>query len=229
MKGEAMAFRIGRIKYSLILFLIASLLILMNSGSGLSAKEPFNKDHWEKIRNKNNYTDDPVETRPVTNRQPLILPQFIQTIIIVVTVLLLIFITLRIVLRHFGRYGKIKPSDNIKYYDADDESLTYDMLYSRFAEARSQGDYRLAIRYLYIMLLQHLDSINLIELKRGKTNKQYCMELGSKTNDYNLPEITNEYEAVWFGDMIISENRFIKIAEQNSWLTTNPINKPDKL
>lgn len=80
------------------------------------------------------------------------------------------------------------------------------------AEARrcyEQGDYRQAMIYLFSFELVELDRRSLIRLAKGKTNRQYLRELGSRRAVRELVEQTmTAFEDVFFGGLALSRERF---------------------
>ena len=70
------------------------------------------------------------------------------------------------------------------------------------------GDYKTAIRILYIMIIQRMHERNWIVWKKDKTNRDYLNEVRSRKSYGQFREITLFYEIVWYGDNEISSTEF---------------------
>lgn len=76
-------------------------------------------------------------------------------------------------------------------------------------EARAQGNYGEAIVYLFSHQLVQLDQHHLIELAKGKTNRQYLREVGRRAAIRELLRQTMlAFEDVFFGHRAIDPMRF---------------------
>lgn len=73
------------------------------------------------------------------------------------------------------------------------------------------GDYKTAIRILYIMIIQRMHERNWIIWKKDKTNRDYLNEIRSKRTYSQFREITLFYEIIWYGDNDISGTEFHKL------------------
>ncbi len=103
--------------------------------------------------------------------------------------------------------------------DEDDaariESLPFSVASGRLdllAEARKhyqQGDYGKAVVYLFSFQLVELDKHHRIHLTKGKTNRQYMREVGTRRPLRALVEQTMvAFEDVFFGHMALDRQRF---------------------
>ena len=94
---------------------------------------------------------------------------------------------------------------NIQEEKPDNELSEEDLLESDWEEkmqvAMKNGEYRLAIRYGYLMTLQMLQRRSLILYRQDKTNTDYYREL-AKTGEPLRPgfrTLTRAYEWAWYG------------------------------
>jgi len=71
-----------------------------------------------------------------------------------------------------------------------------------------QNDYRLAVRFLYLKLLNILDSKNLIEWFPGKTNRKYLQELKNHTFYNDFKTLSKIYDYIWYGHFVPDKNTF---------------------
>ena len=73
------------------------------------------------------------------------------------------------------------------------------------------GNYRLAVRYLYLQSLQRLSEKKFIELNSNKTNYEYVMEVRRHKFANEFASLTLQYEYVWYGEYTVDERLFEQI------------------
>ncbi|WP_428742734.1 DUF4129 domain-containing protein [Tenacibaculum sp.] len=82
-------------------------------------------------------------------------------------------------------------------------------------EAILEGNYQLAVRYYYLLLLKNLSDKELISWQQEKTNEDYIRELSSKQPLHNdFKKLTYLYDYVWYGEFSIDKEKFLQ-AETN--------------
>lgn len=88
-------------------------------------------------------------------------------------------------------------------------------------EAKNQKNYRLAIRYYYLLILKKLREKELIRYEFEKTNEDYLKEIPAENINLQFKTITHLYDFIWYGnfpvnqrDYQIAEEEFIKIKQQ---------------
>lgn len=136
---------------------------------------------------------------------------FVLVVIIAVVVVALIIRTIMRVRKEGDAGDALEASgEDVVAPDVADETTTADQLPSsgwmRLAiELRDKGDYRLAIRALYLAQLASLADAGLIFYQRFKTNHDYASELSRRAHVYpTLPPLfgqnTRVFDAVWYGE-----------------------------
>ncbi len=73
-------------------------------------------------------------------------------------------------------------------------------------------NYRLAVRYYYLLILQKLADKELIVWQQEKTNEDYIKELQATKVHQQFTESTRLYDFVWYGNFDINETEFTKAA-----------------
>jgi len=81
------------------------------------------------------------------------------------------------------------------------------------------GNYRLAIRYLYIQSLEKLAEKKFIEISSNKTNYEYVSEVRKQSFANDFASLTLQYEYVWYGEYPVDERLFTQI--QNGFTLFN--------
>jgi hypothetical protein len=75
-------------------------------------------------------------------------------------------------------------------------------------KAVNSGDYRLAIRLMFLRLLKQLSQKKIIQYKQGRTNFDYLSQLYS-TGYYNdFFRLTRNYEYTWYGKFDVNRETF---------------------
>ena len=96
-----------------------------------------------------------------------------------------------------------------------DETMDESDLEKALRTAIAKKDYRLGVRYLFLMSLQRLGERGVLKLSSDKTNYQYATELSGKPYANRFAQLSLQYEYVWFGNFQISESQFSSIQQQH--------------
>lgn len=199
----------------LLLFMFL-LMVMPGRTEANTSSEPFDRGRWERLRKNVDYTENPPELKELPERKGWNIPENIRSIIqialIAIVVAALIALTLQIILRSASGSGKVRLSD-IHTEEIDELFTDRKNVEQMYREALKNHDYRLALRYFYILLLQELSERKLIVLQRDKTNHQYLQELRHNELFGELASVTYLFEAVWFGEKRIDAGLFSQTTE----------------
>lgn len=77
-------------------------------------------------------------------------------------------------------------------------------------KALEHKDYRLAVRYYYLLILKKLTDAQLIEYEFDKTNSDYIREISSEGIGQNFIKATNLYDYIWYGNFEVTETDYYK-------------------
>ncbi|MBS1587914.1 MAG: DUF4129 domain-containing protein [Bacteroidetes bacterium] len=103
----------------------------------------------------------------------------------------------------FGRKTKPAASSDPTVENIEDIAETnWERL---MQEAAQQGNYRNAIRYSYLQLLQLLQAQQLIKYRIDKTNYEYYHELSDSQYKVPFKQLSRQYEYAWYGRLAIDE------------------------
>ncbi len=75
-------------------------------------------------------------------------------------------------------------------------------------KAAAIGNYRLAVRFMFLRLLKNMAEQKIIRYKEDKTNFDYLSELSSTSKYEQFFKVTRNYEYSWYGQFIISEEAY---------------------
>lgn len=78
-------------------------------------------------------------------------------------------------------------------------------------KATATGNYRLAVRLMYLRLLKSMSEKNLINYKQDKTNFDYLTEVYKTPWYKQFFKVTRNYEYSWYGQFELSEDKFTAV------------------
>ncbi|MFL1013640.1 hypothetical protein [Flavisericum labens] len=96
-------------------------------------------------------------------------------------------------------YNEI-TAENIEETDIDSFILS----------AEKSGDYRLAIRYYYLLVLKHLSLKNHIKFEDDKTNSEYLNEITGKPFSKDFEYTSYLYNYIWYGEFPLNADNYKK-------------------
>ncbi len=88
------------------------------------------------------------------------------------------------------------------------------------ANAISEKDYRLAIRYMYLKALQDLSINKIIDYHFEKTNTDYSREISDTTLKKNFNRVSYLYDYIWYGEFELDEERYYSAKKSFDQLQT---------
>lgn len=78
-------------------------------------------------------------------------------------------------------------------------------------EAEQKGDYRLAIRLMFLQLLRDLSDRNLLEYRQENTNSDYLVQLYNSPLYHPFASLARSYEYTWYGQFEIDHDLYSRI------------------
>lgn len=79
-------------------------------------------------------------------------------------------------------------------------------------QAAARGDYRLAVRYQYLYILQLMGEKQIVILQPQKSDAHYQQEVRGKPLAPDFSRLTLQYEYVWYGEFSINQSQFETIS-----------------
>jgi hypothetical protein len=76
------------------------------------------------------------------------------------------------------------------------------------SQAEHDGDFRLASRYRYLLLLQDLHARQLIRMHSELTNWDYVNQLGNNPLNDRFRFLTIAYDYIWYGEFQPSAQQY---------------------
>jgi hypothetical protein len=104
--------------------------------------------------------------------------------------------------------------------DLEGEVTTSRSAYQRARQLSQGGDYRSAVRYLYLSSLLLLEERRLLRYDRAKTNREYLRDLSEHPElEDVLEDVVGVYDRVWYGYQDLEEEDFDRFSERVSDLS----------
>lgn len=76
--------------------------------------------------------------------------------------------------------------------------------------ALAENNYRLAVRYYYLLVLQRLSQKNIIDWQVQKTNTEYVFEIKEDGLRAQFGKVTRIYDFIWYGSFVVDRDAFAK-------------------
>ncbi len=120
--------------------------------------------------------------------------------------ILIFAIALRIFLRWFKQRAKESKGPRVILGEVIDETVQVNDLVTSALGLARQGDYRMAMRRLYIALLYELDERRMITLHPSWTNREYLNVLHKYRSLYEpVSYLTEQFDLFWYGQTVSNE------------------------
>jgi len=116
----------------------------------------------------------------------------------------ILFFAFRTLLVDFALEARIKLDD-----EAESEPLTSDAAFDKAQTLSRGGDYRSAVRYLYLSSLLLLDERDIMRYDRSKTNREVLRSVANSPElSQPLGEVIEVFDDTWYGYHDLDEETF---------------------
>ncbi|RXG16335.1 hypothetical protein DSM03_103522 [Leeuwenhoekiella aestuarii] len=102
--------------------------------------------------------------------------------------------------------------------DEQDIIETHD-IESLITQALHENNYRLAVRFYYLLVLQKLSKKDIIDWQVQKTNADYVYEIKSEGLRNDFTKLTRIYDFIWYGNFDVNETDFLKAEKEFKQIT----------
>lgn len=103
---------------------------------------------------------------------------------------------------------KIKAPETL--LSDDEELIQRQDLDQLIDQAIDAGNYRLAVRFYYLRVLQKMSAQDIIDWQVQKTNHEYLFEIEDLNLRNQFRKITDIYDYIWYGNFEVDETAFAK-------------------
>jgi len=186
--------------------------------------QPINQTDWDAATNGLDYGEGKFVPPPKTNTANL---ESLATLFKILGILAVV-VAIVFLLRYFvGIQGmqkatnkKFDPNAKIDTQTIAEHIHEFD-LPALIQQAIAQKDFSVATRLYYLLTIKTLADKKLIQWKKDKTNRNYLNELSGIDIKSQFSQLTNIFERVWYGEVLINEAIFGEIEGQFKGFNTS--------
>ena len=102
-----------------------------------------------------------------------------------------------------GKHRKLNDTEDITAENIEKTDIDY-----LIEQAENEGDYRLATRYHYLLVLKTLSLKNHIEVEDDKTNTDYLNEIHNTSFRKQFEYILYLYNYIWYGEFPLNVEKY---------------------
>ncbi|WP_412984397.1 hypothetical protein [Pontimicrobium sp. IMCC45349] len=227
---------LNHIKYCL--FSVLLLICLSSNAQDIVHEKTFDEDFKERYDNdKFNYegkkvtnktpngsgsystdyqNEDKIKIRENNNSGSSFTMDSVWWLFVIFLVLGIVFLVYTIL--NNGNDSWFKSSNKNKsikdYQSLNIETANPNDFNSLITKAENNNDYRLAVRYYYLLVLKSLSLKKMIEVEDDKTNSEYLNEIQSLDIKTKFSKILYVYNYTWYGEFIITKMQY-QLAKRN--------------
>ncbi len=177
--------------------------------------DPKFKDNYKGKRFQ--YETEKKEVEPRKMNLPSIkMPLVLGKILMYVIIALIVFIIVYQIIKNSGgfSFGKSKRKINFdtsaEQFFEDKENIENNDFESLISKSKLNNDYRRAVRYYFLWVLQVLTNKKLIKWNKDKTNFEYYSELTKNPIQDDFFKNIHIYDYIWYGNFEINQDDFNK-------------------
>lgn len=204
-------------------FCLLVVLVLLFTGRGIGSENPvqLDKAKWEQLKDEVKYAEDPKEKKDeekeqeeqVENGETFTSPDLPDlsgvgyVLIAIVIVVLIIAIIMLVNQSNKSASVEVKRKQANSIEEAEEELPDVELT-DLYQEQIDKGEWRLALRVKFLMILQDLMDRKHIVWHKRKTNQQFAQEIKTANIKQAFTLLASTFDRVWYGDNVLSENDF---------------------
>lgn len=133
-----------------------------------------------------------------------------------------VYLIVRAILNKEGMWIFGRARKNIDTQTITEENIHQMDFRQLIEDTKSNGNYRLAVRYYFLWLLKRLSAREIIDWHRDKTNSDYLYEIKNDGLRKDFEYLSYVYDYSWYGEFPLDDRAFAK-AEKAFQKTFNTI------
>lgn len=139
--------------------------------------------------------------------------QFLKYLVYVLIAVFAIYFLIRLLGNETASAVIGRSSNNKSQVTIQNTHIEEIDLDSMIREQMDQGNYRGAIRYMYLNSLKKLSTAGKIDWDYQKTNADYLREIKDSELKEQFKDISYLYDHIWYGEFILDEKKFNEAAK----------------
>jgi hypothetical protein len=137
----------------------------------------------------------------------------LEMVLVILLALLLVITVLQVSNVSFGLLFHKKDKQIPVSYSAGAENLQSADILALIQKACSGSDFRLAIRYQFLLLLHGMGQAGIITLSEDKTNHEYLTEIKNAEYRKIFERLADVFEYVWYGEFEPDKKLYESLSE----------------
>ncbi len=193
--------------------------VLLALGQNLADTQPpqvLDQDAWQELTEDLDYTE--TEPQPKKKTREFRLPNlnlnttFFKYLFFSVILILLIYVLIRYVraLQSNARVKQALQVDVTTLQQAEKNPLKANLT-KLIEDLVAAQQYREATRAYFLLVLQRMHLLGLIQWEKPKTNFDYVKALSGSTLHPSFSQLTYYFEIIWYGQQQVDRNQFKSI------------------
>ena len=103
-----------------------------------------------------------------------------------------------------------EPEKGQVFLSEDEEIIKTSDISDLIKKAVAEENYRLAVRYYFLLILQQLTKQEIISYEFAKTDEDYLGEIKQKPLQQQFRQLTRIYDFIWYGNFETSKEQFLR-------------------
>lgn len=137
----------------------------------------------------------------------------LRIFVIILAGFIIYFLIRFLIGKNIGFFGKKNSTIDIK--DEDLHENIHEINFSdTIAKFENSAEYRLAIRYQFLLILKKLSDKKIISWNPEKTNKDYSYEIKDENLKNKFSDLALIFDYIWYGEFGVDHNSYLKFKEQ---------------
>ena len=183
--------------------LVSSTVIFYNRDSLRRLKDDKNLKYIQRLDTLLlQWQNEQKKEKPSSNNWILVV-QLIKLLLWVLVIGGVLYLIFRLFLSEKGLFAASARKKQLLQHE--EEVTDEDTLTARIREAEKAGQFRLAVRYSFLLALHTIAGKGWLHLSPDKTNYQYLRELSNQSIRNDFARITLHYEYAWYGNFEVDK------------------------
>ncbi|KQT21895.1 hypothetical protein ASG31_00695 [Chryseobacterium sp. Leaf404] len=137
----------------------------------------------------------------------------LRIFVIILAGFVIYFVIKFLIGKNIGFFGRKNSGTEIKEEDLH-ENIHEINFAETIAQFENSAEYRLAVRYQFLLILKKLSDKKLISWNPEKTNKEYSYEIKDENLKQKFSDLALIFDYIWYGEFGVDHNSYLKFKEQ---------------
>lgn len=170
-------------------------------------------DYEENVAKREQKERDPINFEPPELGDWSMLFQILKIVAIGALILGLAYFAFRIYEENYSdkRIMNLKEHEILENLEQHIHEVD---LQDLLQKAVNKGDFKLAVRIYYLIIIKQMSDLSIIKWKKDKTNGAYLSEVFGQSYFSHFQQNTLIFERIWYGDVDINEGGYKSVVNK---------------